>query len=75
MIIAKYWNPLLNIAMADRQLVYQFPKKIQMLREVYRGELYYRVPGSSKRISYKQLKRGLIKKQIIIPEELYLLPF
>mgnify|MGYP003496123392 CR=1 FL=1 len=75
MIILKYWNPQYEIAFADWQNVYQFPQKIKMLREVYRGELYYRMPGSCKRISYKQLKRGLQKKQIIIHEELNLLPF
>jgi len=75
MIVLKYWNPQYKIAFAGWQTVYQFPQKIKMLSEVYRGELYYRIPGSSKRTSYKQLKRGLQKKQIIIQEEIKLLPF
>ena len=75
MIVLKYWNPAHQIAMADWQMVHQFPLKIKMLNEVYRGELYYRMPGSHHRISYKQLKRGLQKKRIIINEELNLLPF
>ena len=50
MIILKYWNSKHDIAFADWQTVYQLPQKIKMLREVYRGELYYRMPGSSKEL-------------------------
>lgn len=73
MIVLKYWNPLYQIALADWQTVYQFPQKKMMVKEVYRGSLYYRLKGSSRRISYRQLKKGLLKKQIFIKEEL--LPF
>ena len=75
MIVLKYWNPQHQIAFTTWQNVYQFPQKKIMLREVYRGELYYRLPGCCRRLSYKQLKRGAQKKQIIIEEELLLLPF
>lgn len=78
MIILKYWNPQYQIALADPiaigcQNVYQFPLQEKMLNEVYRGALYYRLRGSSHRISYQQLKKGLLKKHILIEEEL--LPF
>jgi len=78
MITLKYWNPHYQIALADPiaigwQNVYQFPLQEKMLTEVYRGALYYRLRGSTHRISYWQLKKGLQKKQILIKEEL--LPF
>ena len=75
MIVLKYWNPALQIGLADWKRVYQFPKKELMIKEIHQGQLHYRLPGSSRRISYKQLKKGLQKKQIIIQEELSLLPF
>ena len=75
MIVLKYWNPALQIGLADWKQVYQFPKKELMIKEIHQGQLHYRLPGSSRRISYKQLKKGLQKKQIIIQEELNLLPF
>ena len=73
MIVLKYWNPKYKIALADWQSVYQFPEKEKMLEEVYRGALYYRVRGSSRRISYKQLKDGLQRKEMEIINEC--LPF
>ncbi len=73
MIVLKYWNSKYQIALADWQNVYQFPQEEKMLKEVYRGTLYYRLRGSSRRISYQQLKRGLVKKRVFIKEEL--LPF
>ncbi len=73
MIVLKYWNPQHKIALSDWQTVYQFPQEEKMLKEVYRGALYYRLRGSSRRLSYQQLKRGLVRKQLFIKEEL--LPF
>ena len=73
MIKLKYWNPFYQIALADWQHVYQFPAKEKMQQEVYRGSLYYRLRGSSRRISYKQLKMGLQRKDMGIINEL--LPF
>jgi len=47
-------------------------KVIQLNPEVERGRLVYRAKGSKRRISYLQIKRGLIKKnysiQIDLPE-------
>ncbi|OSZ73879.1 hypothetical protein CAP36_17955 [Chitinophagaceae bacterium IBVUCB2] len=46
---------------------------IQLTTEVYKGKLVFRVPGTSRRISYQRIKQGLIKKQIIIQQKA--LPF
>ena len=69
MTVLKYWNQKYQIALADWQSVYQFPAKEKMLKEVYRGALYYRVRGSSRRISYRQLKKGLQRKEMEIINE------
>lgn len=69
MIVLKYWNPLYNIALFDWQTVYQLPQEEVMLKEVYRGALYYRLRGASTRISYLQLKRGLVRKLVLIKEK------
>jgi hypothetical protein len=70
MIILKYWNEHLKIGFANLKKLYQFPQLQKMYPEVHQGKLYYRLKGSSKRISYDQVKKGLVKKQIIIKEEL-----
>ena len=70
MIILKYWNAQLQIGLDDWKNVYQFPQQQLMQTEIHQGKLSYRLKGSTKRISYHQLKRGLIKKQSIINENL-----
>ena len=70
MIILKYWNAQLNIGVANWKNVYQFPQKQIMQTEIHQGKLCYRLKGSSKRTSYNMIKKGLIKKQIIIKEGL-----
>ena len=75
MIILKYWNPNYQIGLANWKQVYHFPEAELMIKEMHQGRLYYRLKGSSHRISYSQLKKGLQKKEIIIKEELNLLPF
>lgn len=57
MIILKYWNAELQIGLADWKQVYKFPEKELMKKEIHQGCLCYRQSGSSKRISYKQVKR------------------
>ena len=66
MITLKYWNHRLGIGLADWRNVYQFPQEQLMNIEIPQGKLCYRLKGSSKRISYDQLKYGLVKKEIII---------
>jgi uncharacterized lipoprotein YajG len=73
MIILKYWNPQLQIALANWRTVHQFPGQQLMIAEVHQGKLHYRLKGSSKRVSYARIKKGLQKKEIRIKEEL--MPF
>jgi hypothetical protein len=73
MIQLKYYNPVYQIALSNWQMVYQLPQGILMYKEVHQGSLYYRCPGSSKRIRYQQLKKGLIQKITFINEPV--LPF
>jgi hypothetical protein len=73
MIQLKYYNPVYQIALSNWQKVCQLPQGVLMYKEVYQGSLYYRCPGSSKRIRYQQLKKGLIQKTTCIEEPL--LPF
>ena len=75
MIELKYWNETLQIGMADWKTVYKFPQKELMVHEQHQGNLYYRCKGSDKRISYKQLKKRLQKKQHFITQEIFVLPF
>lgn len=70
MVILKYWNAKLQIGLIDWKNVYRFSQQQLMKAELHQGKLYYRAKGSSKRISYDQIKKGLVKKQIIIKEYL-----
>lgn len=70
MVILKYWNAQLQIGMADWKNVYQFPQQQLMQTEIHQGNLYYRLKGSSKRISYNQIKAGLVKNKHIIKEDM-----
>lgn len=68
MIILKYWNAQLQIGLADWKTVYRFPQKEKMQIEIHQGKLCYRSRGSSRRISYQQIKKGLMRKQVFIKE-------
>ena len=71
-----YFNPKLNIGLQDIRNAWFFSERpVKLYTAFHRGSLIYRLPGSRKRISYRTLKKGLIKKQIIIKQPLYLLPF
>jgi hypothetical protein len=73
-----YFNPVLNIGLENiRTALYLLPFKesIPLSVSVYQGNLYYRLPVNGKRISYKTLKKGLVKKQFTIVLPLQLLPF
>lgn len=66
----KYYNVRLNIGMASiRQVYILSPVLIALQADVYRGKLVYRQKGSNKRISYDQLKKGLVKKEFTVSEE------
>ncbi len=65
-----YYNVKLQIGLVNLKTVYLLkPKPTLLLAEVYRGKLVYRAKGSSKRISYDQIKKGLLKKVFWIVEE------
>jgi hypothetical protein len=66
----KYINPSLQIGFVSWKEVYQLlPEVIQLQVEVDKGRLVYRGKGSSKRITYHQLKKGLVKTSQWITQE------
>jgi hypothetical protein len=74
-IINRYFHPVYNIGLQDVRnawLLNQPPVKLKTI--AYRGNLVFRIPGSGKRISYRTLKKGLVKKSIILRQPINLLP-
>jgi len=74
----KYYHPGLAIGLEDVKNAWYLPKDappVQLKTIIYQGLLTYRVPISGKRISYRTLKKGLIKKNMTIRLPLELLPF
>jgi len=66
-IIIRFYNDKSGIGIAGWKTVYQLkPKITSLIPEVYKGKLIYRSKGSSKRYSYASIKKGLVKKQMII---------
>jgi hypothetical protein len=75
-IIIKHVNPELQIGMQDIRNVWLLDKtSLKLITTLHRGSLVYRIPGTRKRVCYKKLKTGLIKKQVIIKLAVYLFPF
>jgi hypothetical protein len=71
-----YFHPGMNIAVQDIRNAWLLnPVPLKLITSIHRGNLVFRVPGSGKRISYRSLKKGLIKKRIILKQPLKLLPF
>ena len=71
-----YLNPTLNLGLQDIRNVWLLnPVPVKLSTTIHRGTLVFRLPVSGKRISYKSLKRGLIKKEFIIRLPYQLLPF
>jgi hypothetical protein len=48
---------------------------VKLITTLHQGNLVYRIPGTRKRISYRTLKKGLIKKTIILKLAFNILPF
>ena len=72
----KYINPILNLGIEDVRNVWLLSASpVKLTTNIHQGSLIFRLPVSGKRISYKTLKRGLIKKQLIIRRPYQLLPF
>lgn len=66
----RYFNESLQIGLVNWREAYLLkPIVVKLLVEVDEGRLVYRVKGSGKRISYKQIKKGIRKQTIIIKEE------
>ena len=66
----RYYNQRLNLGMISIKEVYLLsPIPVVLEPEVYRGSLVYRAKGSAKRISYRQVKDGLVKKRFAVEEE------
>lgn len=75
-VILKYFNPLLNIGIQDiRQVWLLSEEPVKLITTLHQGSLAYRIPGSRKRISYRTLKKGLIKKTITLKLAFNILPF
>ncbi len=72
----KYIHPVLNLGIQDIRNVWLLSATpVKLTTNIHQGNLVFRIPVSGKRISYKTLKRGLIKKQLIIRRNYQLLPF
>jgi hypothetical protein len=75
-IYIKYVHLKLNIGLQDVKNVWLLePEPVQLTVAVHRGSLVYRMPVSGKRISYRQLKKNLVKRPFVIKRPLYVLPF
>lgn len=75
-VIIKYFHPVYNIGLQDIRNAWLLDKPpLKLKTTTYRGSLIYRLPGSGKRISYLTLKKGLIKKTIVLRLPFELLPF
>ena len=65
----QYLNAKLNIGMFDWKNVYLLaPDTMKLLPEVHKRILIYRIPGSTKRVSYAMIKKQLIKTSFYISE-------
>jgi hypothetical protein len=75
-VIIKYFHPGYNIGLQDIRNAWLLGRSpVKLKTTTYRGNLIFRVPGSGKRISYLTLKKGLVKKTIVIRQHYELLPF
>jgi hypothetical protein len=72
----KYFHPGLNLGVQDVRNIWLLANPpVKLTTSLHRGSLVFRLPGSGRRISYKTLKKGLVKKQISIRQPINLLPF
>jgi hypothetical protein len=72
----KYINAALNLGIEDVRNVWLLSASpVKLTTNIHQGSLVYRIPVSGKRVSYKTIKRGLIKKQLLIRRAYQLLPF
>jgi hypothetical protein len=75
-IIIRHYNPELKIGLQDVRNAWLLAEQpIKLNCTLHQGNLTYRISVSNKRISYRTLKKGLRRKEIIIKQRVYLLPF
>ena len=75
-VVIRYFHPAYNIGLQDIRNAWLLNKPpVKLTTTIYRGNLIFRMPGSGKRISYRTLKKGLIKKTIVLRFPIELLPF
>ncbi len=71
-----YFHPSRNLGVTDIRNIWLLANPpIKLKTELHRGSLVFRLPGSDKRISYHTIKKGLIKKKMIIRLPVELLAF
>jgi hypothetical protein len=72
----KHIHPELGVGLQNIRAAWLLTSvPVKLTTSLHRGNLIYRWPGTGKRISYQTLKKGLIKKKIIIQIPFELLPF
>lgn len=78
-LILKYYNPVLKIVLGNWNQVFHIPEEggspIALSPEYYKGCLVFRLPKSSKRISYKAIRSYLEYKITTVFIEEIKLPF
>ena len=75
-ITISHFHPQLNVGIENIRTAWLLTKTpVKLTTALHRGSLVFRVPGSGKRISYRTLKKGLIKKKIVFCKPVDLLPF
>ena len=75
-IVLNYYHPTFNIGMQDVRNVWLLEDPLVKLQpHLHRGALAYRLPKTGKRISYRQLKPGLVKRRLELAIPVTLLPF
>lgn len=75
-IVIRYFHPGFNIGIENIRTCWLLGSSpVKLITTIHQGNLFFRIPGNRKRISYRSLKKGLIKKTIILKQPLELLPF
>jgi hypothetical protein len=75
-IIIRYFHPAYNLGLQDIRTAWLLnTPPVKLKTSLYRGNLIFRLPVSGKRISYRTLKKGLVKTTIILRQHIELLPF
>ena len=66
----RYINEKLQVGLVDLKTAYLLAPCLKpLVAEIYKGNLVYRAKGSTKRISYNLLKKGLKKTTKVIEWE------